>query len=160
VRIEIAVRTIASVVLGIVVIAGCTSSTDGNAGCPITGTYAVAGATESGNCASQSTDESGSTSTTYTITRRAEGSSPEYAIEIQGLQGACGADHVDTCKLHGKCDILIKDAVSATNNTGTFQFSWTFDAKGFGGTYALTVPPAKSLPKGCTENGTTQGTRR
>ena len=152
-------RAGALAMLGSVFILGaCTSTTDKKSSCPIAGTYTVTGEATSDDCSSQSTNESGASSTTYTITALDSGdSTADFAIEIQGLAGGCVDDQINTCKVQGKCDLRIKDPVSPANDTGTFQFSWTFDASGFKGTYALNAPPAKSLPKGCTENGTSKG---
>ncbi len=154
-------RGIALALVGIGLASACSGTAENKATCPIVGTYTVTGTVESGDCSSPSTDESGASSTTYTITKLDSGDpTSDFGIEIQGLRGGCIGDQIDTCKVQGKCDLRLKDPVSPSDDIGTYQFSWTFDANGFNGTYAVRLPPAKTLPKGCTENGSIVGTRR
>jgi hypothetical protein len=97
-----------------------------------------------------------------TITARPPGATgPDFALEITGNTGACSLNRVagSACKVQGKCDIAVTDALDPKYATGTVQYSWTFDSKGFTGTSTLILPPAKSLPQGCTGQANVVGTR-
>ena len=122
----------------VALLVACSSSTDGE-DCAIVGTYSVLGTIESGNC-----PDPGSDPVTYTISPRGS----VYAVEIQGLGGACAAEQTGTCKVQGKCDLGVTDAKDP-NAKGTFQFSWTFTASGFSGVATVSIPDAASLPGGC-----------
>jgi hypothetical protein len=53
----------------------------------------------------------------------------------------------------------VTDALNP-NDRGTIQYSWTFTGSGFAGFSAITVPPTKSLPDGCSATAKVTGTRR
>lgn len=129
----------------------CSSSTDGDE-CMIAGTYAVTGAAETGNTCPDDVNET----TTYTVSPTGD----TFAVEIQGVQGACVGRRVGTCGLQGKCDVGVKDAVDPQNATGTLQFSWTFAGDGFKGSVTVAVPAAKTLPGGCSGTSAQTGVRR
>lgn len=121
------------------VVAACSSSTEGEA-CPIEGTYAVTGTVASGDCG-----EGGDT--TYTITAT-PGEAADYRLEIQGTTGECTLDEVGTCGAQGKCGVTVTDATTP-GETGTIQFSWRFSKTGFTGRGIVQLPKAQSLPNGC-----------
>jgi hypothetical protein len=129
----------------LVVLVACSSEEDD---CPIVGTYAVLGAAEAGNTCP---DPASSTIS-------ADG--PNYTVAIQGLQGLCAAQPAGTCKVQGKCDVLVKDATDPVNNMGTFQFAWTFDSGGFKGSATVAIPDSVSLPGGCSGSVAQTGQRR
>lgn len=145
------------VALAILAVA-CTTKVEGEDACTIAGTYSLSGVKESGNCPESGGDPNATT--TLTISPAEAGSGADFALEIQGLQGACPMAKVDSCKLQGKCDVVLKDALDPRNATGSIQYTWTFDKNGFTGFSALTLPPATSLPKGCSQNATNTATRR
>lgn len=134
----------------IALVVACSSSTDGE-DCQIEGTYTATGKLESGNCPAGD-----GSPVTDTITKLSNG---QYGLEIQGTTGGCTLDLVGTCKLQGKCGIAVSDATNP-GDTGTVQYSWTFTANGFDGFSAVTIPPAKSLPDGCSASVHVTGTRR
>jgi len=135
----------------------CSSSGSSSPACKVAGTYTGFLDSQSGTCPS-----SGSGTVTDTITARPAGASgPDFILEITGLQGACELNYVDeaACKVQGKCDATITDALTP-GDKGTIQYSWTFDAAGFHGTSTVDLPPAKSLPNGCSGQATVHGTRQ
>lgn len=134
----------------LVVLAACSSSTDGDE-CPIVGTYAVTGASETGNTCPDSVNET----TTYTISAVGSG----YAVQLQGVQGSCDAQPVASCKIQGSCAVGVKDAKDP-NAKGTLQFSWTFTPDGFKGSMSVAVPDAASVPGGCSGTSAQTGVRR
>lgn len=135
------------------ILAACSSSTDGDGtSCRIEGTYTATGKVESGNCPLNPD----APPTTDTITKLDDRS---YGLEIQGTTGGCVLELVEACKLQGKCDLAITDAIDP-GDRGTVQYSWTFTQDGFTGFSAVTVPPAKSLPDGCSGTASVTGTRR
>lgn len=139
----------------IVVLAGCSS--EAGDPCPIAGTYTMMAVAETNTCPTSS----GGGSTAVTITARPPGKTgPDFYLEIQGTTGGCAADKVDVCKIQSKCNVTVTDALSATDNVGTLQFSWTFDGKGFTGLNSGAVPPAESVPKGCSFTSNATGIRR
>ena len=135
--------------LSLLLAAACSSSTDGEE-CTIVGTYTVSAETEGGDC------PDAKDGMTYTISRVGDA----YGVEIQGLSGGCIADPVGTCKLQGKCDLAISDATDPSNARGTAQYSWTFTGSGFSGSMAISIPPAASLPGGCSGSSRQTATRR
>lgn len=135
----------------VALVVACSSSTDGEE-CVIVGTYSATGVQESGNCPASGSDAP----VTDTITKIGEG---RYGLEIQGISGGCVLDQVEACKLQGKCDLGIIDAINPADR-GTVQYSWTFTKDGFSGFSAITIPPAKSLPDGCSASAKVTGTRR
>lgn len=148
------------VALGFVVVSGlvaCSSSSSGPA-CQIEGSYSGVGSNAQGTCPSGAAGP-----VTDTITARPPGATgPDFLLEITGLQGGCALNYVagEACKVQGKCDLQITDALDPNNATGTVQYSWTFTNSGFTGTSTETIPPAKSLPKGCSTQETVTGTRQ
>jgi hypothetical protein len=140
----------------LVALAACSSSSSAPA-CQIEGSYTATAERTSGDC------QLSTTPVTDTITARpADATGPDFALQITGLQGGCALNHVagDTCKVQGKCDITVSDALDPSNATGTAQYSWTFTGTGFTGTSTVTIPPAKSLPKGCSAIASVTGTRQ
>lgn len=134
-------------------VVACSSSTEGDDGaCTIEGTYTATGTKEAGNCP---VDDK-APPVTDTITKLPDG---RYRLEIQGLGGACDLELVATCKVQGKCDIAVTDAIEP-GASGTTQYSWTFSKTGFTGISAVTIPAAKSLPDGCSATVQVTGTRR
>jgi hypothetical protein len=144
-------RHVPAVASLIIIIAACSSSTEGEE-CRIEGTYTATGKLESGNCPI----DDGAAPVTDTITKLPDG---RYRLEIQGTTGACDLDLVGACKLQGKCGLSINDPVTP-GDTGTVQYSWTFTPTGFTGFSAVTIPPAKGLPDGCSGTANVTGTRR
>lgn len=136
----------------VALLVACSSDPDGDE-CRIEGTYTATGKNESGNCPE---GDPNAPPTTDTITKLPSG---RYRLEIQGFAGGCDLDQVGTCKLQGKCDLGITDALDP-NDRGTVQYSWTFNATGFDGFSAITIPKATSLPDGCSANAHVTGTRR
>lgn len=135
--------------------AACSSSTDGDDdACRIEGTYTATAVQESGNCPIGGGESTGPV--TDTVTKLPDG---RYRLEIQGTTGACDLEIVEQCKLQGKCAIAVTDAINP-GETGTVQYSWTFRRDGFDGFSAITVPPAQSLPGGCSATAKVTGTRR
>ncbi len=138
-------------------VACSSASTDAADECPIEGSYSATGSQTSGNCPSSDAPA------TYTITARAPGATgPDFKLEIQGLSGACSLNRVagSTCKVQGKCDATVTDALDPNNALGTAQFSWTFDKAGFTGTSTVVAPPAEALPDGCSGQATVTGARQ
>lgn len=146
-------RRIAIVVLmGGGLVAACSSdAAEDEPVCRIEGTYTATGTKESGDC-----ELAASGPVTDTITKLPDG---RYRLEIQGATGACDLDLVETCKLQGKCQLAISDATNP-DDVGTVQYSWTFHNMGFNGFSAVAIPPAASVPKGCTATARVEGTRR
>lgn len=145
------------IIASVLVLAGCSSSSSSTPACQIEGSYTATGQRTNGNCPVSTMP------VTDTITARPAGASgPDFALQITGLQGACSLNYVagETCKVQGKCDIAITDALDPANATGTTQYSWTFTSTGFTGTSTVTIPPAKSLPQGCTAMANVTGTRQ
>ncbi len=138
-----------AVLVGLV---ACSSADEGES-CQIVGTYTMTGETESGDCPPAS---GGTGSVALTISEADTG----YALEIQGIQGACPMTKVSACKLQGKCEIAATDAIDPQNNVATIQYTWTFDSAGFTGFSAGTYPPITSIPAGCSQNAKNTGTRR
>lgn len=132
-------------------ILACSSGTEGD-DCAIAGTYAVTGAAETGNTCPDSINET----TTYTISPTGD----TFAVELQGVQGSCIGRRIEACKIQGKCDLASRDPVSPNNAIGTLQFSWTFVGDGFKGSATVTIPPAVSLPGGCSGTSAQTGVRR
>lgn len=134
-------------------LASCSSS-DEQPACRIEGTYTMSATpeTQSEGCAALPS----SPGTTVTISA-VQGA---YAVELQGGTGACRGDLVEACKLQTKCDVDILDATDPAQRTGTLQFSWTFSQGGFTGLNAGAIPPATSVPKGCTFSSNATATRR
>jgi hypothetical protein len=139
---------------GVLLVTACSSESEGPA-CKIEGTYLGTASNVTGTCA-VSTDP-----VTDTITARTE-TPPDFNLEIQGFTGACSLTRVagEACKVQGKCDITVTDAIDPANATGTVQYSWTFTNTGFSGTSAVTIPPGKSLPNGCSGRASVTGTRQ
>lgn len=139
--------------------AAACSSTDEDV-CLVEGTYSATAVMLPGaTCPDTGTDP-----VVDTITARPPGSTsgPDFYLQITGAQGGCPLNRVagNACKVQGKCDVQLTDALDPTNAVGTVQYAWTFDAKGFTGTSTVTVPPAKSLPKGCTAQANVTGKRQ
>lgn len=138
--------------------AACSSSKSGPQ-CEIEGSYTATATPMAGN-----TCPTGSVAAvTDTLTARPPGASgPDFALQITGAQGSCPMNFVagESCKLQGKCDIHITDALDPSNAIGTAQYSWTFDENGFTGTSTIVIPPGKSLPDGCSGQATTIGKRQ
>jgi hypothetical protein len=138
-------------IVAAVYVAACSSGDDEPA-CRIEGTYSATGVTESGDCP----PVDGNQPVTDTISRNPDGS---YLLEVQGITGGCRLEQVETCKLQGKCDVDIADATTQIT-TGTAQYSWTFRRDGFDGFSTVSIPPARSLPNGCTGSARVTGARR
>ena len=135
------------------------SSSDEDA-CVIEGTYsATAVMLPGGSCPDTNNDP-----VVDTITARPPGTTggPDFYLQITGTQGGCPLNRVagSACKVQGKCDVQLIDALDPNNAMGTVQYSWTFDANGFTGTSTVIVPAAKSLPKGCTAQASVTGKRQ
>lgn len=140
-----------------VVLVACSS--DDEEACPIAGTYTMTATPEAQSEGCQDLGQAGQT--TLTITQRPPGKTgPDFALQMQGVQGACAVEQLAACKVQSKCDILITDATDPANNVGTLQFSWTFDRGGFKGINSGSFPAATSLPRGCTFTSQATGTRR
>lgn len=69
-------------------------------------------------------------------------------LSVQGLSGTCSGP-VDRCTWTASCQVMVTDATDPTNSTGTIQYSWAFTSTGFTGTSAVSIPPARSVPGGC-----------
>ena len=95
--------------------------------------------------------------TTVTITKSADDS---YAIELEGLPGACHGDLIAGCKLQTKCDLQLKSPLDPTRRTGTLQISWAFNSSGFTGSTSASYPPISQAPKGCDATTADTGKRR
>lgn len=146
-------RYVAVAAVAVALVVGCSSSTEGDEpACRLEGTYTATGMVETGDCPI----DPNAPPTTDTITKLADG---RYRLEIQGTTGACDLEQVEMCKLQGKCDIAVSDALTP-GERGTVQYSWTFTATGFTGFSAVTVPRATSLPNGCSGTASITGTRR
>jgi hypothetical protein len=140
-----------AVALSLAALVACSSSSEDDAAeeaCPIVGTYNIQGELVSGNCGPGS-------AATYTIS--ADG--PGFLVEVPGLQGGCPLEQIGTCKVQGKCDITGADALDPSNAVGGVSFAWTFRKEGFEGTNTLSLPPAKSLPEGCSGQYKITGSR-
>ncbi len=140
---------VTALVAAFVAAAGCASSSNEEP-CRIEGTYTATGTLESGNCPLVDGP------VTDTLTKLPDG---RYRLEIQGTTGGCDLDLVDTCKVQGKCFLDVKDVVNP-GDRGTVQYSWSFTRDGFSGLSAVTVPPAASLPAGCSATAKVIGKRR
>jgi hypothetical protein len=146
-----------TLVLAAVLIAACSSDNDGDGApsCTIEGTYSMTAAIESQS--EGCSDIQAGPPSVVTITARPSGN---FLVELQGGTGGCAGDLVGTCKVQTKCDVRVSDATDPSNNMGTLQFSWTFDANGFTGLNSAALPPARSLPRGCTFTSNATATRR
>lgn len=143
----------------VVALLACSSSSS-EPSCQIAGTYTMTATPETKTSGCDAIANGPQTST-VTITARPPGmTGPDFAIELQGAQGACAGTLVEACKVQSKCDYNLTDAVDPKNSTGTVQFSWTFDATGFSGLNAGTFPAAKSVPGGCTFSSNATAKRR
>lgn len=142
-------RHVLAVALSLTVVAACSSSEDDAADdCPIVGTYNIKGEPISGDCGPGA-------EATYTVSAQGAG----YLVEVPGLQGGCSLESAGTCKVQGKCDVVGTDALDPNNNVAGVSFAWTFTKSGFTGTNTLSLPPAKSLPAGCTGQYAITGSR-
>jgi hypothetical protein len=151
---------VSAVLVGVIaLLVACSSDPAAAPTCQIEGSYSATGTTiPGGTC-----PDAPATPVVDTITARPPGATgPDFKLEITGLKGACSLNLVagSACKVQGKCDVEISDALDPQNATGTVQYSWTFDSKGFTGTSTLTAPPGKSLPKGCIGQANVVGTRQ
>lgn len=137
--------------------AACAAETDADE-CRILGTYTMTATpeTQSAGCSAISGNEGDTGSTTVTISSVGT----DYVIELQGAQGACKGSLVESCKLQSKCDYVVTDALDSADDTGTLQFSWTFDASGFRGVNSARIPKATSVPEGCSFTSNATATRR
>lgn len=147
--VRIGVVAVAMAVVGAAAF-GC-SSGKGDA-CEIEGTYGFRGKKQSGSC-----PEVGEVESTVTITDVGGG---DFGLEFLGTTGGCVARKVGACGLQAKCDITLTDATNPRENLATLQYSWTFDAAGFGGSAALSAPASKSLGPACTGTYEQTGHRR
>lgn len=139
-------------------VAACSSADEPS--CRIGGTYTMT-ATPDIQTEGCSDLPQGPTSSAVTLTPRPAGATgPDFALEMQGLSGACAVNQSDTCKLDGKCDVTIIDATDPANNIATLQITWTFTESGFSGLNSGSFPAAKSLPRGCAFTSKANGTRR
>lgn len=147
-------------------VTACSSSDDKQeSACPVVGTYTMTGIIESSSPGCADVADAGvdiaPSSLAVTITQKPAGATgSEFAIELQGATGACGADLVGGCKLQAKCLIRLTDALDPANATATLQVSWLFNEQGFTGVNANTTPPAQSLPRGCSLTANVTGVRR
>jgi hypothetical protein len=129
----------------------CAKDDNDEPACQIAGTYSDVDTRVSGDCPI--------TSDASLVTISANGPSAWF-VEIQGVSGGCNAQTVSACKIQGKCDFSVVEPVSPDRNTGTIQFSWTFDASGFRGTSAVSIPPIAAVKTGCSSEASAVGTRR
>jgi hypothetical protein len=135
--------------VGLLVFEGACASADEPA-CVVDGTYTVTGVRESGNCA-ESSDP-----ITDTFTTLSNGS---VKLEIQSLPDLVPIGTMSGCKWTAAGSVTILDA-SGPEKKGTLQYSYTFNRTGFAGIVSVYVPPATSLPAGCTGTTKATGTRR
>lgn len=150
--------------LGIValVISACSSACSSSSGsdCTIAGTYTVTATKETGTCDRVYADVLGAVgdSATYTITAAPDEGANTYAVKLQGLQNAC-VFVANGCKMDGACDLT-----TTGNGQGTYQVSWTFDAKGFSGLETTTLPNLTDTSgkqrAACGQTDRSTGTRR
>lgn len=143
--------------LALLMVAACSSSSESDAPiCKVAGTYVM---TATPQTASEGCPlKSGEAGPPVTITITPSGET--FAVEMQGAQGGCTATVPEACKLQTKCDLVETDAIDPGNRVGTLQFSWTFNATGFSGLNSGSLPPAGSLPKGCTFQSSATATRQ
>lgn len=134
-------RVIPAVALSPLALACSSSTDDAGPDCQIVGSYNVTITEEAGGTCGPGGNP------TYTISDRGDGT---YALEVPGLQGGCVLEDIGQCKAQGKCDLTLLDAADPANATGGVSLSWTFTEAGFTGSNSLVLPPAKSLPEGCT----------
>lgn len=138
----------------LVVLLGCSSSDPSASPCMIVGTYSILDRRSSGTCPDVANDSP----ETYTISSDGTGG---YVLEIQAVTGTCTAQPIDgACKIQGKCDLAIKDPADPSKATGTLQYSWTFDSRGFAGSTIISVPPSAATSTGCSSEYASAGSRK
>jgi hypothetical protein len=130
----------------------CSSSAEDDAApsCSFVGSYNVTATEEAGGTCGAAGNP------TYTISDLGDGT---YGLEVPGLQGGCIIEDIGNCKGQGKCDLKLLDATDPANATGGVSFAWTFSRDGFTGSNSLVLPPAKTLPDGCTSRYALTATR-
>lgn len=147
-------KVVGLAVFALVLITASACSSDDEPDCRIEGTYTMTATPETQSEGCSAVPPSSSTTITISPFQGA------YAVELQGGTGACRGDRIEACKLQTKCDVNVVDATDPAQRTGTLQFSWTFSQDGFTGLNAGSVPPATSVPKGCTFSSNATAKRR
>jgi type 1 fimbria pilin len=139
----------------LVVLAACSSSTEGDE-CSPAGTYSMTGEIESTTCKLPAGDSAPST----VLVEPVEAADADFTWSTGGLTGRCPLRKVGSaCKYEGRCPVTITDATTA-NNQAEILISWTFTAGGFSGVSTLTAPPFKDNPDGCVQTVKNTATRR
>lgn len=134
-----------------------TVADDEEADCTIAGTYSLTGERESGNCPTGDGDEG---ATAITISPAPPSSAADYSLQIAGVEGRCPLTKLSACKLQGKCDLAVPSPLDPANAIGSIQYTWTFSRSGLSGFSALSLPPTKTLPEGCSATEKSTGTLR
>lgn len=113
------------------------------ASCVVDGSYTVTGSVQSGNCSSGG-------SVTDTFTTLPDG---RVKLEIRELPGVVVIGTMNGCQWIASTQVTISDA-TGPENLSSFFYSYGFTTAGFDGQLAAHIPPATSIPRGCT--GTTR----